>query len=312
MFEEHVIVELNRAGLYVGLTCLLRRSPPQSERHMAYNGGWLGTQMRGLGFVGAGRMAVALALLALVGLASTSPLEGGDVLKHSVIALMVLAFLGIAGIAIAVLGNSRRGTKLVVGAIAVLVLSAVFAVMLTPIEKGPASFITTVKGTTGDASGGKPPSGRGAGGEEWLGALAGGSVLIVVLVLVAAVALAERRRRRFRDSSPSDNEEAVIHALDESLDDLRSERDVRRAIIACYARMERALERAGNARRPAEAPFEYLGRILEQLTGSGRAARALTEQFERAKFSVEPMGDIEKQQAIGALELLRAEVGEPL
>jgi hypothetical protein len=76
--------------------------------------------------------------------------------------------------------------------------------------------------------------------------------------------------------------------------------------------MERALERAGSARRPAEAPFEYLVRVLERIAANGRDARALTELFERAKFSIEPMGEREKQQAIGALELLRAEVSRPL
>jgi uncharacterized protein with PIN domain len=76
--------------------------------------------------------------------------------------------------------------------------------------------------------------------------------------------------------------------------------------------MERALERAGSARRPAEAPFEYLVRVLERITANGRAARILTELFERAKFSVEPMGERDKQEAIGALELLRAELSQPL
>jgi len=103
-----------------------------------------------------------------------------------------------------------------------------------------------------------------------------------------------------------------MQAVEGSLDDLRRERDVRRAIIACYARMERALGRAGSARRPAEAPFEYLVRILERVTANSRAARALTELFERAKFSTEPMGEREKQEAIAALEQLRAEVSAPL
>jgi hypothetical protein len=34
----------------------------------------------------------------------------------------------------------------------------------------------------------------------------------------------------------------------------------------------------------------------------------LTELFERAKFSIEPMGPQEKEQAIAALEKLRTEV----
>jgi hypothetical protein len=228
-----------------------------------------------------------------------------------VTAVIVFASLGMAAIAVAVFAKARRGTKLLIGAIVVLFLSALVAVMMTPRGPGPPRPTTTVRGNVGDASGSKPPSGRESGGEEWLGVVAGASLLVVVLVLLAAGVLGARRRRS-TDSSLSRTEEAMIYALDQSLDDLRGESDVRRAIIACYARMERALERAGSARRPAEAPFEYLVRVLERITAHGRAARALTELFERAKFSVEPMGEREKEQAIGALELLRAEVSRPL
>jgi hypothetical protein len=36
----------------------------------------------------------------------------------------------------------------------------------------------------------------------------------------------------------------------------------------------------------------------------------LTELFERAKFGTDPMKEREKDRAIGALELLRREVGQ--
>jgi uncharacterized membrane protein YccC len=140
--------------------------------------------------------------------------------------------------------------------------------------------------------------------------VAGAALLGTVLALVGAKVRADRRRRRMGAAAAVEEEEAVLDAVEESLDDLRRERDIRRAIIACYARMERALDRAGSARRPAEAPFEYLARVLERITANGTAARVLTELFERAKFGTEPMEEREKDRAIGALELLRAEVGQ--
>ena len=100
----------------------------------------------------------------------------------------------------------------------------------------------------------------------------------------------------------------MLEAFDESLDDLRAERDVRRAIIACYARMERALARTGAARRASETPFEFLARVLEHIARA--PGRALTDLFERAKFSTEPLGDADKQQALAALEALRAAAAE--
>ena len=93
--------------------------------------------------------------------------------------------------------------------------------------------------------------------------------------------------------------------MDESLDDLRAEPDPRRAVIAAYARLERVLAAHGLPRNPAEAPLEYLGRMLTELSVSDRAARALTELFERAKFSQHAVGSEMKEQAIEALETVR-------
>ena len=58
---------------------------------------------------------------------------------------------------------------------------------------------------------------------------------------------------------------ALADVLDETLDDLRAETDPRRAVIAAYARMERALAAYGLPRRPSEAPDEYLQRIFADL-----------------------------------------------
>ena len=63
-------------------------------------------------------------------------------------------------------------------------------------------------------------------------------------------------------------------AVDESLDDLRAEPDPRRAVIAAYARLERVLAAHGLPRKPAEAPLEYLGRMLAELSVSDRRRHA--------------------------------------
>jgi hypothetical protein len=280
-------------------------------RHMAQDEGGLATRSRAFALSGAGRMTTALALLALVGLASTSQLDGGGTLSPGLTGLILLVLVSIASVGIAAAHTGRR-TKLIVGAVTGLVLTALITVMLIPREPS-VIHVTTVRGTTPGEGGGEPKGGPDGGGDanEWLAAVVGGSLLAALVILAVAIVVAKRRRRRASDASAHE-EEAVVEAVEGSLDDLRHERDVRRAIIACYARMERALERAGNARRPGEAPFEYLARVLERITASGRAARALTVLFERAKFSVEPMGEREKQQAIGALELLRAEVSQAL
>lgn len=127
----------------------------------------------------------------------------------------------------------------------------------------------------------------------------------LIILAVAAWWYAGRVRKRARGELHSELAAAVALAVDESLDDLRAEPDPRRAVIAAYARLERVLAAHGLPRKPAEAPLEYLGRMLAELSVSDRAARALTELFERAKFSQHAVGAEMKNEAIDALQTVR-------
>jgi hypothetical protein len=137
----------------------------------------------------------------------------------------------------------------------------------------------------------------------------------VVLVLVAGVVIllaASRGAKRTARPWRLDSQDAVSVALDESLDDLRNDPDLRRAIIAAYARMERTLAAEGVPRRPAEAPFEYVERALGELTTSSDSVRRLTGLFEWAKFSHhEPRPEM-RDEAIDALVAVRDELRRPV
>jgi hypothetical protein len=129
-------------------------------------------------------------------------------------------------------------------------------------------------------------------------------VLITAGLIVLAVGawwLARRGRAQARGELRLELADAVAQALDESLDDLRAEPDPRRAVIAAYARLERVLTAHGLPRKASEAPLEYLGRMLTQLSVSPEAARRLTDLFERAKFSQHAVGTEMKEEAISAL-----------
>jgi len=140
-------------------------------------------------------------------------------------------------------------------------------------------------------------------------------VAVVAALLAGAAVLAYAGRTR----GPSQRlpswqrrrQEALSVALDESLDDLRSEPDLRRAIIAAYARMETALGYAGIARHPAEAPLEYMERALRSLDTSTAAARRLTVLFEWAKFSQHEPEPQMRDEAIDALVAVRDELRRP-
>jgi hypothetical protein len=136
---------------------------------------------------------------------------------------------------------------------------------------------------------------------------AGVTTALIVLALVAWwYAGRARKRARGELRGPEDRlATELAAAMDESLWDLRAEPDPRRAVIAAYARLERVLAAHRLPRRPAEAPLEYLARMLNDLSVSPKAARRLTDLFERAKFSQHAVHTEMKEEAIEALETVR-------
>ena len=137
--------------------------------------------------------------------------------------------------------------------------------------------------------------------------IAGLGATALLAAAAAAVWYASRTTAQ-PDKVRTGNAEAISAALDEGLADLRAEPDPRRAIIAAYAHMERALAAVGMPRRPAEAPLEYLERALVDLRATAGSARRLTDLFRIAKFSDHPVDAQAKEDAIAALEAVRDEL----
>jgi len=143
-----------------------------------------------------------------------------------------------------------------------------------------------------------------------------GFAWIPALVFVALLAVgggavwwaSARRRRAHLGAEPAALGEALADVLEETLDDLRAERDPRRAVIAAYARLERVLAAHGIPRRPADAPVEYLSRVLDDLSVSPGAVGRLTLLFERAKFSHHEVEAGMKDEAIAALQTMQDEL----
>jgi hypothetical protein len=128
------------------------------------------------------------------------------------------------------------------------------------------------------------------------------------LVLLGGVWIYIRRRGELVPSDERSLEADLVEVLETRIDDLRNERDARKAVIAAYAQMERTLTSHGLARHRAEAPFEYLARILRGLHVDDSAARTLTDLFEYAKFSRHEIDAAMKEEAIGALVAIRKDL----
>ena len=137
--------------------------------------------------------------------------------------------------------------------------------------------------------------------------------IAVVLVLIAGIGvylyMTRDARRGLRPLQR--RRDAVSRALDDSIDDLRNDPNVRRAIVSAYARMETALAHAGVPRAPAEAPYEYLERSLVELDAGADAARRLTDLFQRAKFSHHEPAESMREEAIDALIAVRDDLSRP-
>jgi hypothetical protein len=82
--------------------------------------------------------------------------------------------------------------------------------------------------------------------------------------------------------------------------------DDRVAIIRCYAAMQTNLERAGLGHSAVRTPAELLSEAAGRGLVAVEPASALTELFERARFSSDPLDATDRQIASRALTRLRS------
>lgn len=142
---------------------------------------------------------------------------------------------------------------------------------------------------------------------SWLPVLVLGSLLFGIVV-TTGLAMAHARRNREALDEEAQLARALNEVLSDSLDDLRAERDPRKAVIRAYARMEKTFGAYGVPREEHETPLEYMARVLDSLRVSSFAVRRLVSLFERAKFSPHTIESSMKDDAIEALAGLRVEL----
>lgn len=130
------------------------------------------------------------------------------------------------------------------------------------------------------------------------------------LALAVWVAFSERLTEWWTQAPPEAPPSSLVEAVEESVEDLGTEPDPRRAIIRCYARFERLAAASGLARRPWLTPMEFLREALSRLPLPRDAAQTLTGLFELARFSNRALGEPERSRALRALEEIRATVSE--
>ena len=255
-----------------------------------------------------------VALLVLVALGSAGGEWGGGIEERQVPRIFVdaaytfgiLVLLAAAALVIWAFTGDRAGARIErpsgasqIG-IAIFVLVVLFVYGLNERRLGEQES-EVEGGVPGAGTGVDSPEGfADAPGPEFQWWIAG-----LALLAIAAIVLNERRRRGRR--APVTAAQELEDVLNETLAELEAELDAdpRRAVIQAYARMERVLDAHGHGRRPHEAPLEYLARILRELDVRPEAAHALTELFERAKFSRHEIDAAMRAEAVASLEAVR-------
>jgi len=264
-----------------------------------------------------------LGLLAVVALASRghSPTGGGEardvrgeiVFEYLMLALLFAALIVVPLFVYSVWGGRRdrpvrpRQNWMVRLLVAVVLISiAAVAVASYRAFRGGdrGSGTIRISTVTGGPEARDPRRGRPAD-FDWAPVIVMSSIFLGTGAIAGMLLF--RTRTRTGPSAATIAEE-LSAVLDDTLDDLRAERDARRAVIGAYARMERALAWFGLARQPFEAPLEYLGRVLREHDATAESVSRLTSLFERARFSQHAIGPELKAEAIEALVSVRDEL----
>jgi len=158
------------------------------------------------------------------------------------------------------------------------------------------------------------PSGDGG---ELLSYLGAATIVLFALLMIATLAGMRRAGTTIpvpaaEDTWPVAPEASadLVRAAELGLAEIGDRsRDPREAIIACYAAMERELEKSpGATPRVSDTPSEVLARAVEHRALQARSASELVELFEEARFSPHVMNEGHRADAVRALRVVQREL----
>jgi hypothetical protein len=195
-------------------------------------------------------------------------------------------------------------------------------ILQAPPPPPAASASTDLDELTGPTEVSAPPSNQAQlaidlpAGVQW--ALTGLCALVVLVVLAVLLWMLLRDRigqRQLEMLEPElppteeETEQTVRAAVDAGLAELDdADADPRRAVIACWVRLEAAAATAGTQRSPGDTSTELVSRLLARHYVSGAVLTALAEVYREARFARHPVDETTREQARTALRLLRDEL----
>ena len=135
-------------------------------------------------------------------------------------------------------------------------------------------------------------------------------IAVTLTILTPAAVMIRRRRLKRGEATEAGETSALGRAVQASIAALEAERDPRTAILRAYARMEQSFRDVEIVRARDETASEFLGRTMRRLPVSASAAAVLTERFEEVRFSTHPITEADREQALASLHRVERELAE--
>lgn len=143
--------------------------------------------------------------------------------------------------------------------------------------------------------------------------ITGYALFVTVLVIYGGLAilalwvLFDGRQPAISDSKSEDpRNKRVRRAVTAGLRELQQHTDPRQSIIACYARLEHLLEDHGIPAYEHLTPQEYMGAAMQGVDVPLNAFAGLVSLFEQARYSLHPLDNTAREQAIHHLQTIKS------
>ena len=141
-----------------------------------------------------------------------------------------------------------------------------------------------------------------------------GQAVVILVGTLALLALGQALWRMARSSfepldlGPEEHwpepAQELTEAVDQGLAALASG-PIDEVVIECWVRLEEAAAAAGAGRDVAETPAELASRVLEDLHAPRDAVDDLLARYRQARYSHHPLGERDREVALGALRRIR-------
>jgi hypothetical protein len=200
----------------------------------------------------------------------------------------------------------KKGWMQVVG----IILLPVFFVLSAPLRNALERLLERAPGS--------PPSSKGGPGTPTPPAIQEHSAILGLMLTLLLLILVLGTFYLIYTLSRSDNMRGKARggpvtfqgAIALGMEDLRSIRSPRAAVIACYSRLQALADRIG-AHRETDTPLELMDRLAGDSNVSRKSLGTLTSLFERAKFSRHEIDESMRVEALDALTDVNEQLDEP-